>query len=41
MTGVVELIGSPAVLSVEMFDQHGDAGVVEDEAPLVADVEVQ
>ena len=41
VAGVVEETGSPAVPCVEVFVQHGDARVVEYEAPLVADVEVQ
>ena len=37
VAGVVEQRHSPAVWSVEVFVQHGDAGVVEQKAPLVSD----
>lgn len=41
MAGVVKLRCAPCVRCVEVFDQHRDAGVVEQEAPLVSDAQIQ
>ena len=41
MAGVVKLRRAPGVRCVEVFDQHRDAGVIEQEAPLVSDAQIQ